>query len=177
MRCARDFPHGSNRIDAKAAHAVDIAEGKRVDRNPEMRDPPRDASAARDRFIVDGFAGDEGIRLGASESEKVADARNVVLAVRIDLNRVTEAMRFRPGDAVENGGALAAIRFAAQELYSSTPTQMSAICAAISGALPSSTTRTGRPSATSLSTTPRKASTCRAVGTMAQGRKPLTRDP
>ncbi len=113
--CTRHLQHRRDRVDAKPAHAVDVAEGERVDRHPEMRDPARDAAAARNGFVVNGFTGNEGFGLRLGKLQKITDAADVVLAIRIHLERMGETTRVRPGDPVENGGTLAAIGIAPQE--------------------------------------------------------------
>ena len=96
-------------IDAKAAHAVGLAQRQCVDRKPEMRDPPADKARFRDRVIEDRLSRHNRVRLLPCKLDKLRRSGKIVLPVGIHLKHMGEVHARGIIKRGENGSTLARV--------------------------------------------------------------------
>ncbi len=108
---------GGQGIEPEAAHRIADGERQGLHPHPEVRHVAAVEPLLRHRGVVDGLAAHHGVRMAFAACEEARNVAGVVLAVRIDLQRVAHAVAQRPAHAVHHGGPLALVGRQARQAH------------------------------------------------------------
>jgi len=100
---------GGDGVDAKPAHGVSDHTRSRLHTDPECRDPSTHATRAGCALVVARIAEHQRGRLGASGLEQLGRIGEVVLKIRVNLQRMAKARGAGGQQSCLHGGALTAI--------------------------------------------------------------------